>query len=533
MQDSSTNTTPQGVLDITTFGKGKQLGQRTSVNFQGRTLSNSISTILGWLIPSAIFLFLTPFLVHGIGQEAYGIFTMTMVITGYMSLMNFGFGQAVTKHVAQYAAIDDTENLRLVVSAGVLIFPAIGAVGAIMIHLAAGWLARDVFNIVPEMYGDAVVAIQLSAQGFFLNMLTSFLEGLAIGVNRFDNPNVIRTLRVALSSALMVLGVMAGYGLIGMMVGNIVGQAISTIVAVIWTFRLVPQPRIQGATKKVRELFNFGKFIFVARAFNTTAGQVGPTALGMFSTMTSVTQYSLPTRVITTVMDMFQRLFDLIFPMSAALHSQNQKERLSQIFVSLMRWQLVLFTPIFILTLFQGRWLLRLWLGPEFVASGYTILLITVVYDILSTLTGIPSGYALGMGHPEYGARFTVIRLALILACIYPFVKLHGAIGVAEATLVSSLQGVVFIVFVSKRLLKLDLWHLFRPDLLKLAGLLGSFVILYVLLGDRIDSLNSIFTQVGVSLVLMALYFGVAVVIKVLPIEEAKRLLNREFWKKI
>lgn len=533
MQDSSADAAPQNVLDIPALNKGRQLGRRTSVNFQGRTLANSISAILGWLIPSAIFLFLTPFLVHQIGEEAYGIFTITTVITGYMSLMNFGFGQAVTKHTAQYAAIDDVENLRLVVSAGALIFPTIGIVGAIMIHVPAGWLARDVFNIAPAMYEDAVIAIQLSALGFFLNMLTSFLEGLATGVNRFDNPNVIRTLRVALSSGLMVAGVLAGYGLIGLMVGNIVGQAISTIAAVIWTFRMVPEPRIRGATKKVRELFNFGKFIFIARAFNTTAGMVGTTALGILSTMTSVTQFTLPTRIITTGMDVFQRLFDLLFPMSAALHSQNQKERLNQIFVSLMRWQLVLFTPIFILTLFHGRWLLRFWLGPEFVASGYTILLITVVYDITSTLTSIPSGYAMGMGHPEYSSRFSIIRLVLILACIYPFVKLHGAIGVAEATLISSLQGVAFIIFVSNRLLKLDLWRLFRPDLLKLAGLLSGFMGLYVLLGDRIDSFNSIFAQAGIGLVLMALYFFFAVAVGVLPMEEAKRLLNSEFWKRI
>jgi hypothetical protein len=104
---------------------------------------------------------------------------------------------------------------------------------------------------------------------------------------------------------------------------------------------------------------------------------------------------------------------------------------------------------------------------------------------------------------------------------------------VAEATLVSSLQGVVFIIFVSNRLLKLDLWRLFRPDLLKLAGLLSGFIVLYMLLGDRIDSFNSIFAQAGIGLVLMALYFFFAVAIGVLPIEEGKRLLNSEFWKKL
>ncbi len=533
-QGHSTDTAPEGASETAPFEQKTPSGpqaHRPSDNFRGRTLANSISTVLGWLIPSVIFLALTPFLIHRVGQEAYGVFTVTTVITGYVSLLNFGFGDAVTKHVAQYAAIDDIENLRLTVSAGSIIFPSIGVIGGALIYMLSVWLARDVFNIAPAMRGDAVVAIQLSALGFFLIMLTSFLEGLAMGVNRFDAPNAIRTLRVALSSGFMVLGVLVGRGLIGVVAGNLLGQAISTIVAVLWTFRLVPRPRLRGTTSKVRELFHFGKFVFVARIFNTTAAQVGTTALGIISTMTSVTQFSIPTRIISTGMEVFGRLFDLLFPMSAALHSQNQKARLDQILVSLMRWQLVLFAPLFILTLFHGRWLLRFWLGPEFVTAGYTIMLIAVVYQVLSTLTEVPSKYAFGMGHPEYSFRFSIIRLVLVLSCIYPFVKLHGAVGVAEATLISSLQGVGFIFYVSDRLLKLDLWRLLRADVLKLAGVLGSFSILYILLGDTIDASNSIVVQAGVGLALMVLYLFLAVIIGVLPAEEGKRLLTRQFWK--
>jgi O-antigen/teichoic acid export membrane protein len=231
-------------------------------------------------------------------------------------------------------------------------------------------------------------------------------------------------------------------------------------------------------------------------------------------------------------MEVFGRLFDLLFPMSAALHSQNQKARLEQILVSLMRWQLVLFAPLFILTLFHGRWLLRFWLGPEFVTAGYTIMLIAVGFQVSSTLTEVPSKYAQGMGHPEYSSRFSVIRLALVSVCIYPFVKWHAAVGVAEANFIASLQGIAFIFYVSSRLLKLDLWRLLRTDVLKLAGLLAGFVLLYAFIGNTIDSYASFFIQAGVGLVLMAAYFCFAVILGVVPVDEAKRVLQREFWKK-
>jgi len=68
--------------------------------------------------------------------------------------------------------------------------------------------------------------------------------------------------------------------------------------------------------------------------------------------------------------------------------------------------------------------------------------------------------------------------------------------------------------------------------MLELAGLLGSFLILYVLLGSKIDSQNSIIVQTSVGLVLLALYFSFAAAIGVLPVSQGKRLLQREYWKR-
>ena len=439
----------------------------------------------------------------------------------------------MVKHVAQCAAVDDMENLSLIISAGLFIFLTIGLVGFILFYGLAGWLAASVFNIAPELHGAAVIAIQLSGVGFFFMMLISLLEGVAMGINRFDIPNLTRIVNMSISAVLMVVGVLTGYGLIGVVAGYTIGTVSASVVSIVLTFRLVPRPRIRGATQKVRDLFSFGKFVIVSQGIGTLAGQVGSTALGILSSMANLTYYAIPTKIITVGMDVFRRLSLQLFPISAALDSQQEKERLRRIFVELTRWQLVLFTPLLILALFHGRWLLRFWLGPEFVTAGYTILLITVVYQIISALTAVPTQYAMGMGHPEYTAWFSAIRLVLILACIYPFIKLHGPVGVAEATFISSLQGLAFIILVSRKLLKLNLWHLLRKALLKLAGLLGCFIILYVLLGNRIDSNNSIIAQAGVGLVLLALYFFLAVVIRVFPIEEGKRLLKREFWKKL
>jgi O-antigen/teichoic acid export membrane protein len=534
VQDKSADTASQDDLDTTELEQGTQTRmseKQPSSNFKGRTLANSTAVILGWLIPTAIFMVLTPYLIKSLGKEAYGILALTNVLTGYVSFMNLGFGEAVTKHTAQYAAIDDWNNLTRTVSAGLIIFTAIGLLGGILILTLSDWLANSVFNIPPELSEATLFVFRLAGLGFFLNMFTALLEGLAMGMNHFEIPNTIRIIRVSLSSLLMVLAMIAGRGLPGVMAGNILGQAVATAASSFVTFRLVPRPRLRGAVSHIPELFAFGKFVILSRGINTVTNQIGSTALGIFSTMTALTYFEIPTRIVQFGMEVFQRLFEQLFPLSAGLDSQGKRELLTRIFVSIIWWQIVLVLPVFLLVLFFGRFALQFWIGQDFVNNSYSILIVTAVYQIVSVLTAVPFQYALGLGRPDYPTWFSLARLVLVGAVIYPLVRLLGALGVALALLIGEGQGMFFVFFIARRLLGLNLWAILRRDMFKMTALLLAFVALWAVVGDTLNAYPSLLLQVGAAIVLLAFYFAGAMVLGVLPLEQARRLLTRKFWK--
>ncbi len=504
-----------------------------SGNFQGRTLANSVAVIFGWLIPTLIFMLLTPYLIKSMGKDAYGLLTLTNVLTGYVSFMNLGFGEAVTKHTAQYAAIDDLVNLTRTVSAGLIIFTVVGLTGGTLLLGLSRLLALHVFNIPPDLRDASIFVIRLAGLGFFLNMITALLEGLAMGMNHFEIPNTIRIFRVSLSSLLMVLALIKGLGLPGVMTGNILGQAISTATSAFVTFRLVPRPRLRGAISHIPELFAFGKFVFLSRAINTVTSQIGSTVLGIFATMTSLTYFDIPTRIISVGMEIFQRLFEMLFPLSAGLNSQGKRDRLARIFVNVIRWQITLVLPVLILVLFFGRFALQLWIGKDFANNSYSILIVTAVYQTISVLTGIPFQFALGFGRPNYPTWFSFARLLLIGAVIYPLVRNFGALGVALALFIGEAQGVVFIFFIGHRLLSLDLWSILRGDLLKLAALLLLFIALWAVTGNMVNHSPSLLFQIGIAIILLALYVAIVAALGILPLKEARRLISQKFWKTV
>jgi len=52
-------------------------------------------------------LFLTPFIIRGLGQNEFGIYSLIGSFAAYLYLLEFGMGAAVVRYVAKYNAEND------------------------------------------------------------------------------------------------------------------------------------------------------------------------------------------------------------------------------------------------------------------------------------------------------------------------------------------------------------------------------------------------------------------------------------------
>ena len=58
---------------------------------------NTIFNLLGYGIPLIIAILIIPFLIKGLGNEKFGILSLSWVIIGYFSLFDFGIGKLLLK----------------------------------------------------------------------------------------------------------------------------------------------------------------------------------------------------------------------------------------------------------------------------------------------------------------------------------------------------------------------------------------------------------------------------------------------------
>src|SRR3972149_3188206 len=70
----------------------------------GGFVRNSMLNLLGQVVPLGIAAVAVPFIVHDLGLERYGLLSLSWILLGYVSFLDFGLGRATTNAVAYYAS---------------------------------------------------------------------------------------------------------------------------------------------------------------------------------------------------------------------------------------------------------------------------------------------------------------------------------------------------------------------------------------------------------------------------------------------
>ena len=480
---------------------------------------NIISIFTGWLIPVVVFFLLIPYLVNNIGEEAFGIFSLITVVSGYVSFLNFGFGQAITKHVATYHAQNLHTELNKTLFVSLLFFLLIGFIGCLFIYLLSEYAVNQVFNISLVLRESAIISFKVASLGFLLNMLIECLRGLSIGLNNFFIPNLCKSIRIILSSLLMVYAVFQYGSLHAIVIGNIIGQFIAFLINIFLTLRLFRPLSISFDLDIFKKMIRYSKYVFGAKVLNFISSETGIIILGIVGSAIEITYFVIPKRLISRMLEVFSRYFEMLFPISSYLKEKNQNEKLINIYIDLVKFQILITIPIIIIIIFQGNWMLSYWINNDFADKSFIILIILCLNGLISLSTNLPGYYAMGLGYPEYTTRFSFYRFLIIVICIYPLTKFYGSLGVALTLLISQIQAIYFIFYTPKNILKINIFSKVKLDIFKYTFISICFFIIYKYLGSHINNIEGILYQLSISILLIGLYLLLVLSLKIFTFE--------------
>src|ERR1700682_5744341 len=77
-------------------------------------------------------IFLSPLILHRLGDAAYGIWVLIFSVTGYYGLFDLGIRSSIIRYVSKYTATGEDEKLARFVNTSLFAYTIIGVVSMVL-----------------------------------------------------------------------------------------------------------------------------------------------------------------------------------------------------------------------------------------------------------------------------------------------------------------------------------------------------------------------------------------------------------------
>lgn len=399
-----------------------------------RFLRSILSNWAGMAFSMAVAFFMSPFLVHTLGDREYGLWVFMLSMTGYMGLLDVGLRVSVVKYVSQLSTLGDYTRLNQVVGTALAFY---GAVAALIMVLTFGLelaLPRLVTLDAAEV-DTARLVLLLTGANVAATLVMSIPGGVLAGLQRYDLSSAAGIVTVIARTVGIVVFVKAGYGIVALGVVHLLSQFLFGALA--WCVARYVRPDIklslrQASIETVRTLWNYSAFVLVNNAGRFLLFGTGEIVVGAFLGTAAVTHYAIAGAVAQYMQQLVVTMTQVLHPHAAALQAKGSTGGLRDSAILGTRMALVVGVPITVTVFVVGASFLALWMGPTYAAVAGPLLLVLTFARLVHLSQSGAYEVLLGMGKHRvptlYNLAAGVLSLALG-AALAPWFGLAGVVS--------------------------------------------------------------------------------------------------------
>jgi Membrane protein involved in the export of O-antigen and teichoic acid len=443
------------------------VSETTSNSTGQKIIRNAFYGFTSWILPLFLSFFATRLLVKALGHSEYGIYTLVTGFLGYS--FTFNVGRAVTKYVAEYAAGNEREKIKNIISATAFVNLLIGAAGVLTLILLAEWLVADVLNIEEDARAKTVIALYIAAVSIFFVMCGQVFSAAVQGLHRFDIYSKI----VNLNSFTMLLGniflAWSGYGLLSLFVWNLIVTILSFLIFFVTAKRLLPEISVfhRFDRNSLRLVFGYSAGVVGYQILSNLLLLFERSWITRSLGTESLTFYVVPMTISFQIHYFITSFILVIFPLASEL--QNNPERLEKLYTKATKIVLVLVAYICATLVIQSEMFLTLWLGADFAANSAAVMKVHVISYSLIAVIGISWQMTEGLGHPNFNCLIFMVCLIFTVPLMIFLGEEYGNLGVAVGRLAGFAVLFLFIFYIERWFFKKVLTRFWTVISLKLA----------------------------------------------------------------
>lgn len=396
------------------------------------------------LLNILIAMFYTPFMTKILGQSEFGLYSLISSIIGYLTVLDFGFGNAIIVYTAKYKEQKNTEGLKKLYGMFLLIY--------LLISLITVIIGIILFFNADLLFSSSMSNTELKKAKIMLLILTfnlgitfpfSIYSSIITANEKFTFQKSISIARTILNPVIMIPLLLVGYKAVAM----VIVVTILNIITLLNNYfycrkKLNIKITFCGMDKTIlKEICGYSIFIFINIIIDKANWSIDQFILGSVSGTVAVSIYAVASQFNTLYLSFSTAISGVLLPKFTKMIENNaNNEELTDEFIKTSRIQYFVLYIIITGFVIFGKNVILLLFGVSYEKSYYVALILMIPATIpLIQNTGISILQAKKLH------RFRSIVLLIIAICniaiSIPLAKAYNCIGAAIGTGISIIIG--------------------------------------------------------------------------------------------
>jgi O-antigen/teichoic acid export membrane protein len=417
-----------------------------------KLLSGSALRVGTFFAQLLVTFFLSPFIIHTLGDRLYGFWVLIGSFIGYYGLLDFGLSSAVTRHIAGAMGTGDEDAIRKIYNTAVRLLFGIGCLTLLLTIIAilvAPWLVANAEEIPLFRSVMLILGINMS-----ISLMTRIYIGTLHAQMRFDIVSFVQIAALIVRSSLIVVALLAGYKLLALAWITFFTTTSSNLLYLYYGRKKLPLLKIEAGLFKrdtAATLFGYSFYLMISQVANQLRFHADSFVIASFLSLSPVTHYSIASTLAMYFNQLVSKIVSVFGPVFSLQEGRGNFDDIKKTLFFASRISVAVTSFIGFGLVAWGSPFINRWMGPDYL-DAYPCL-VALVLGMMIFLWQTPAhSYLYATSRHRFLAILNLIEGVANVGLSIVLVRYYGIFGVALGTLCTLSVGklVVFPVYFAR-----------------------------------------------------------------------------------
>ena len=428
----------------------------------------------------------TPILTAKLGQSEYGLYSLVTSIISYLTILDFGFGNAIIVYTARYRVNNEKEKQEKLHGMFFLIYTVIGVIAGIIgafIWLNADKLFANSMSI--EEISKAKVLLGILTFNLIVTFSLSVFSSIITAYEKFVFAKVLNLARIILNPIIMIILLNMGYKSVALVILTTVLN-ITTLLLNFWYCKTKLHIKLKFGKldfSLLKEIMAYSVWVLLNSIMDKINWALDQFILGIYAGTVAVAVYSVAGNLNQMYMNFSTAISGVLLPRVTEMEEKKASDKeFTDIFIKTGRLQYIVMALIMSGFVLYGREFINiLWVGPDYDQS-YFIACILMIPSTVSLIQNV--GLNILQAKNKYKFRVIVLMIFAVVNIIVSIIlaQIYGGIGAAIGTAISIVLGqIIFMNIFYYKNVKIDIplfWkNIFKMSIPMLVAIIIAIII--------------------------------------------------------